>query len=352
MCLLAAFADGGKDEAERARLRDVFESLGADDAEMPGIYQRVLLKQVDVAGVAAGLSSAEARSLAYELAVCVCEADDALNESERGFLERLRSALGTSRDVATRAHEAGDEILSLEDVGAGGGATGGATAGRVASGGGGGSGGAMVAPAAGGATSASGSGGGGGGGGGGVAVDGVILQSAIAAAALELLPQGLATAAVIPVQMNMVYRVGRAHGFALDRGHVKDLLAAVGVGVASQVVEGYARRALGGLLGTALRSVGGSAMGGVGRTLGSIAGGAVKHGTGPLMTFCTTYALGRVATQYYAGGRRFSAIDLKALFTQERTRAEGLYERNRPLIERRASGLDASSVRSMLAGVV
>lgn len=44
-------------------------------------------------------------------------------------------------------------------------------------------------------------------------------------------------------------RIGKAHGCELDRGHIKELLGVAGVGLTSQVVEGYARKLLGGLLG-------------------------------------------------------------------------------------------------------
>jgi len=47
----------------------------------------------------------------------------------------------------------------------------------------------------------------------------------------------------------LVYRIGKAHGYELDRGHLRELLGVAGVGLTSQVVEGYARKLLGGLLG-------------------------------------------------------------------------------------------------------
>jgi len=47
----------------------------------------------------------------------------------------------------------------------------------------------------------------------------------------------LATMAIIPVQMRLVYRVGQAYGYELDRGHVRDLLATLGVGLTSQYLR-------------------------------------------------------------------------------------------------------------------
>ena len=80
-------------------------------------------------------------------------------------------------------------------------------------------------------------------------LDKMILNYSILNGALELLPQSLASMAIIPLQMKMVYRVGKAHGFELDRGHIKDLLATMGVGLTSQYVEQIGRKLIGGLLG-------------------------------------------------------------------------------------------------------
>jgi hypothetical protein len=57
-------------------------------------------------------------------------------------------------------------------------------------------------------------------------VDKMILNYAILNGALELLTDSLATMAIIPLQMKMVYRIGKAHGYELDRGHIKELLRA------------------------------------------------------------------------------------------------------------------------------
>jgi len=138
-------------------------------------------------------------------------------------------------------------------------------------------------------------------------VDSSILKYSILNGALELLPQGLATMAIVPLQMKMVYGVGKAYGVSLDRGHIKELIATVGVGMTSQVVEGFARDLLGGL---------------AKKFLGKTAGKMVSTATGAAMSFATTYALGQVAKQYYAGGRKLSSVDLRALFSREVERAK------------------------------
>jgi uncharacterized protein (DUF697 family) len=126
-----------------------------------------------------------------------------------------------------------------------------------------------------------------------------ILNHALLAGGLELLPNALATMAIIPLQMKLVYSLGKQHGYELDRGHIKDFLATLGVGLGSQVVEGFASRLLTGLAGKAF-----------GRLGRMVAGQA----TSSAFAFATTYALGQAARQYYAGGRRLGAVELRSLF--------------------------------------
>ncbi|HVS19654.1 MAG TPA: GTPase, partial [Planctomycetota bacterium] len=130
--------------------------------------------------------------------------------------------------------------------------------------------------------------------------DALIARTALWCGALELLPQGLASLAILPLQMRMVYRLGLRHGYELDRGHVRDLLAAAGVGLTGQVLEGFARRLIGNLAGR----LGGGLLRG-------LAGGA----TGAAFSYATTLALGRTAERYYAGGRKLSGAELREVFT-------------------------------------
>ena len=64
-------------------------------------------------------------------------------------------------------------------------------------------------------------------------LDKSILNYSILNGALELLPQSMASMAIIPLQMKMVYRIGKSYGYELDRGHIKDFLATAGIGMAS-----------------------------------------------------------------------------------------------------------------------
>jgi uncharacterized protein (DUF697 family) len=166
-------------------------------------------------------------------------------------------------------------------------------------------------------------------------LDKMILNYSILNGALELLPQSLASMAIIPLQMKMVYRVGKSHGFELDKGHIKDFLGTLGVGLTSQYVEQFGRRLVGGLLG--------KLAGGVGR----MAGSAV---TGSAFSFATTYALGQVAKRYYANGRSLSADTLKSSFSGMLGEAKQLQTRYLPEIRQKASTIDVSQVMKEVAG--
>ncbi|MFN6170920.1 MAG: GTPase, partial [Burkholderiales bacterium] len=67
IAMMAAFADGNNTDQERAEIRRIADALGAESgANMPLLYQNVLLKKVGVADAAAMVTSGEGRALAYE----------------------------------------------------------------------------------------------------------------------------------------------------------------------------------------------------------------------------------------------------------------------------------------------
>ena len=299
LCLMAAFSDGAKDDRERAEVKRIAESLApGSKLDLPALYQDVLLGRRSLEQAAAALGSPELRNLAYEMAVCVCDADGGANAAEEAFLERLRAALQLDSQPA-RAFAA--QAAAVADV-------------PLAEG--------QVLPATA-ADAASDAG----------ALDKMILNYAILNGALELLPQSIASMAIIPLQMKMVYRVGKAHGYELDRGHIKDLLATLGVGLTGQYVEQIGRKLLGGLLGKA----GGGLLG----ALGSVA-------TGSALSFATTYALGQVAKQYYAGGRRIDQAQLRQVFASMLQQAKGLQARYAGEIEQKARTIDTRQLLGLV----
>ena len=141
--------------------------------------------------------------------------------------------------------------------------------------------------------------------------------------------------AIIPLQIKMVYGIGKAHGVELDQGHIKEFIAAAGVGLTSQYLEQFGRKLLGGLLGKAA----GKAFGKLGSTA-----------TGMAFSFATTYALGQVAKSYYAGGRTMSTALLRETFESLLGPAKQMQAQYLPQIQQKASTLDMGQVMSMIKG--
>lgn len=299
LSLMAAFADGAKHEREREELRRIAEGLATEGLHMPSLYQDVLMKRVSLPAVVAELKSTEAQHLAYEMAVCVCEADGALSEVERGFLESLRASFKMPAEAGREFERAADSIATAPVAG-----------GAVPQG-----------ARATGPNEAE--------------LDRMILDAAILNGALELLPETLSTMAIIPLQMRLVYGIGKAHGYELDSGHVKDFLATAGVGLTSQYLEQAGRKLLGGVL----RSIGGGLLGGLGKQ-------AVSSG----MSFASTYALGHVAKRYYAGGRTFSADMLKQAYESVVQEGRALQGEYLPAMREKARTLDPAKLLAMVRG--
>ncbi|MBL8402200.1 DUF533 domain-containing protein [Accumulibacter sp.] len=307
LCLMAAFADGHKNESERAELKRIADALaGEGSINLAALYQDVLLKRVSMASTVAALTTPNARQLAFEMAVCVCDADGVQSPAEQAFLADLQSALAIDLQQSAAYSRQAETIAALP-LGAGA------------------SGSTPLPPPAPAPHSA-------------VEhastlseaeMDKMILNAAILNGALELLPESLSTMAIIPLQMKLVYRIGKSHGFELDRGHIKDFLATLGVGLTSQYLEQAGRKLLGGLLG----KVGGGLLRGLGKQ-------AVSSG----MSFASTYALGHVAKRYYAGGRSFSAPMLRTAFDDMLGEAKGLQSRYLPDMQAKARTLDTAQI--------
>lgn len=296
----AALADGENDEAERAALLAAAGSLGVKDAD--AVIARAMAGGADMETLASRLSTGEARGRAYEVAVAIVRADGSTNDHEAAFLEKLATALGPdAAHAVTSAERVAQTIPPIAPMAI-----------PAATG---------AAADAGASTASSGSPQG--------ALDDWILDQAMLAGALELLPDRLATMAVLPTQLRMVYSIGQKHGQQLDLSQAKDLAGALGIGAAAQVMEGVVRRVLGGIAGGVL----GGLLGGV---AGNVGGGAV--------TFASTYALGHVADRYYAQGRSLSMADLKQLFERFKGEANTLYPRVQDRIRQRASGKSLSDL--------
>ena len=317
--LFAALADGNKGDAEREEIRRMAESLAdgadrADKADLSRLVQDVLLKRVQLSSAAGALTDSGQRQLAYEMAVCVCDADGRQTDSEKRFLADLKQQLHLSAEQTGAFDKQADEVVDLAEmaVPVAIGAAAAATALVPAS--------PAVAPLNLPQTAQ-------------VELDKSILNYALLNGALELLPQSWASMAIIPMQVKMVYAIGRAHGVELDQGHIKEFIAAVGVGLTSQYLEQFGRKLLGGLLGKV-----------AGKTIGNIGGSAA----GMAFSFATTYALGQVAKRYYAGGRAMNTAVLRDTFQSLLGPAKQMQAQYLPQIQQKAASLDAGQIMNML----
>lgn len=293
IALLAARADGTRDEREKTAIHAALGRIGSEGLDVETLWSEVEGGRRGLAQSARELTSPAARELAHELATCVCGADGATNEAERAFLDELARALGLSSTSTERFRREADALAD--------------------------------APLSG-TTSAAGPTG-------EAELDALILRQAILCGGLELLPQRLATLAILPLQMRLVYQIGKRHGFELDRGHVQDFLGVAGVGLASQLIEGFARQLVGGLFG---------------RAAGGLLGGLARGATGAGFSFATTYALGHAAKRYYAGGRTLSGSELKQLFAELLGRARELEPRHAAEIAASARHADLGALRGLL----
>src|SRR6056297_1658905 len=115
--LHAAFADGGKHEAEREEFRRIAETLAADGdgPDARRVYQDVLLKRVSLNDAVALLTEPGEKHLAYELAVGVCDADGRMVDAERAFLDQLRDQMGLDATEAQRVEQEAEQVVEMTE---------------------------------------------------------------------------------------------------------------------------------------------------------------------------------------------------------------------------------------------
>ncbi len=297
ICFLAALADGGSSEAEQADVRRAV--AGATESEVAQVYQDVLTGKRTLKGCAGELLSPQTREEAFEMAVGVCAADEGLSERERSFLEQLREALGVPPSKAAGWIDEAQQLALAPVMDRTSSAAGTAPRSTLTV----------------------------------EQIDGMIHKAAVTNGALELLPNSLATMAIVPLQMRLVYKIGKSYGYSLDRGHVKDFLATIGVGMTGQVVEKYATRLVGRLL---------KGFGGIG---GGLVRGATRQATSSAFSYASTYALGHAAKQYYSGGRKLSSVELRSTF-------EGLFRAAKGQQDQHAGEIEAAAGRVRLRDVL
>ncbi len=304
IALMTAFADGMKDERERARVGDLAHRLPVEGIDLPALHSEVASGKVSLDQAVQPLAGNRGLALlAYEMAVGVADADGVHTPAEGAFLDRLAAALGVPAAKAREIVQEADAVAAASSIPA-------------------------VAPAAAAATTPAAAD--------TAALDKRILDASITNAALELLPESIATMAILPLQARLVYNIGKSYGYELDQGHIKEFAATLGVGVTGQYLEQIGRRILGGVLGGVL--------GGMGRSIG-------RQAASSGMAFATTWAIGQVAKQYYGGGRTLDADKLKAAFQPLLSQGKSMIATYAPQIEERARSIDLKKLPSLIGRV-
>jgi len=304
VALMAALADGANDERERAALKELAGRLGQGRIDLTDVYDDVLVRKISIVDAVRPLSTTEARRQAYETAVAVAHADGVHSPAEGAFLRDLAAALGVPAAEAQAYVGQADAVA----VAAGVASASGVEPVRPVPG--------HVMPDV-------------------SALDRQIVNASVTNAALEILPESLASMAILPLQVRLVYQIGKAYGYELDQGHIKEFVATLGVGLTGQYLEQFGRKLLGGLLGTVLGGV----------------GSAIGHQTASSgMSFATTWALGQLAKQYYGGGRTLDAAKLKAAFAPLLEQGQGLIGRYGTEIAERARTIDLRALPAMIKG--
>jgi uncharacterized protein (DUF697 family)/tellurite resistance protein len=307
ICLLAALVDGARSREEQAQFERIVAQLGGT----PVADGNATLTET------ARRLSPEARRLAYEMAVSVVYADGDANDLERAFLDELRAALALADDGVGTLDE---EALSLAEAPLGPGKPEPDGDRRIPRG---------LFASQGGIPTISPD----------AALDNLIRKQALLTGALELLPQNIASLAIIPLQMRLVHRIGTDYGQGLDLDQIRDLLGAMGIGAAAQVLDGMSRRIIGSL-----------GRGLLGSVLGGIVGGTAGAAAGAGLSFVTTYALGHAAKQYYAQGRELSREDLAALYRRFRQEAEAILPGVQEQIHQQSQHMDLPKLLASIRG--
>lgn len=284
LCFIAAFANDDKGEATRAQIRRVAEQLSpVGTLHLSVVYQEVLRKKISLNDTLAPLHRPEHKQLAYEAAVCVCDVDGVHSDAEHGFLENLRLALGldvrAARAFERAAGAISDAGMQPEPV-------------RGFS--------AATLPAD------------------SIALEEMIVDCSLLDAALLLQASTLAAMATIPVQMKLIYRVGKAYGAELNRGEIKHLLSAAGVGPLAQYIE---------LFGLRLR-------------------GAAERAA--RLSFINTYALASCTKQYCSGDAQMDAQAFCVAFEAAVARARPIANQYEAQFAGRLRFLDEDSLIALV----
>jgi uncharacterized protein (DUF697 family)/tellurite resistance protein len=308
ICILAAMADGSQSALERMEIKRLANRFSEGELDLNEAYTQALAGQASLPHLARQLQSNDAKQLAYEMAVCICSVDNTLNESEKQFLSNLHRTLGLDVAHSNQFHEQAATFSApvaaqppvLSSIGAA----------------------PALVPSVQSAGQALNS-----------EVEQMILNRAIVAGALEIMPQNLATMAIIPVQIQLVYAIGKRYGHELSLSSAKEFLATIGVGMTSQVVESYLTNLV---------------RGASKRFAGKFVGSMLSQVTQSAVAFATTYAIGHAANKYYSSGRTISMDQVKDVFGQMLNQGRTMSSQYSSQIVQQASKLKTGDLLSLV----
>jgi len=290
VCVLAAFADGAVSEQERGEIKRIVDNFSSETFDLTLAYQQALAGRISLPDLARDLQSPNSKALAYEMAICICNCDQPLSEPEQKFLTGLRGALGLEAGAAADLQKTAAALRDEPPV---------------------------IARFSKDSTE----------------LDQMIRDRAILTGALELMPHTLATMAIVPIQLRMVYQIGRHYGCPLDLAHTKEFLATLGVGITSHMVDGYLSK----IVGSVTR-----------RFAGRFVGALAAQATESAISFATTYAIGQVAKKYYESGRRLSTDQLRDVFATMLNQGRSMQSQYASQISQRAGSMRVTDFLPLL----
>jgi uncharacterized protein (DUF697 family) len=243
----------------------------------------------DLAAVVGGIASPEARRLAYDVAVGACSADGLRGDEETRFLARLGAALGLAQPAVASVAANADALATvpLSALSSPGGPAADDSVPEIAD------------------------------------LDRLVLKAAVVNGALGLLPDSASAMAVIPLQLKLVYRIGRAYGFEPNRAQARHLLVAMGAGLVAQYLEHVARRLTAGRRFTSPDEA---------------AKAAAQEGA--LLAFAKTYAIGEAARRHYASAAGPAPTPLVEAYVEALALGQELYAGSVEQIEAQAREFD------------
>ena len=110
VCVMAALADGTQSPEEREQVHTILDGIGLP--ALGAVPERVARGEATPASAAAALGSRDLREHAWEMAVCVTNADGVTSDAERRCLDGLRGTLSLPAAAADTVRMRGEALAA------------------------------------------------------------------------------------------------------------------------------------------------------------------------------------------------------------------------------------------------